>query len=214
MKGQGSRPADPPLRGAIFDVGNVLVQLRPLEFLLRMPGGERVAADWDADPLARLRADPVLDLMERGRATEAQFFEAVRGCLNARIEDCQIRSAYLSILGEPMPGMAELIRDLKARGVRVVGLTDISPGHLEQILSYPAVALLETLIASCRTGYRKPEAGAYRAALAALGTSPGETLFVDDRPENVAGAAVLGLRAIEFYGAEALKEELADLMWR
>src|SRR5262245_31006633 len=186
-------PPGPPVRGAIFDVGNVLIRLRPLDLVLRATGGGKIPADWELDPLAKLRADPVLDLLERGRATEGQFFEAVRRALNAEMmEDSDIRAAYLSILGEPMPGMAELIRDL-----RVVGLTDISPGHLEKIVSYPAVALLDGLIASCRTGHRKPEPGAYHAALSLLGTGPAETVFVDDRPENVAGAGVLGLRAIE-----------------
>ncbi len=207
-----SRPPSPTIRGAIFDVGNVLIQLRPMDFVLRMAGGDRIGVDWDANPLQRLRDDPVLDLLERGRATEAEFFEAVRRCLSASLEDSDIRSAYLSILGRPMPGMAELIGELRARGMRVVGLTDISPGHLHGIMSYPAVALLDDLIASCRTGHRKPEAGAYRAALAALGTRPEETLFVDDRPENVVGAAVLGLHALEFHGVAELREELKDLL--
>jgi len=67
---KSTRPPPPAIRGAIFDVGNVLIQLQPLDFALRMTGGEELAVDWEADPLAKLRADPVLDLLERGKATE------------------------------------------------------------------------------------------------------------------------------------------------
>ncbi|HEX4814746.1 MAG TPA: HAD family hydrolase [Nonomuraea sp.] len=45
---------------------------------------------------------------------------------------------------------------------------------------------------------RKPDADAYRAALDALDTPPEETVFVDDRPVNLAPARSLGMRTILF----------------
>jgi putative hydrolase of the HAD superfamily len=42
-------------------------------------------------------------------------------------------------------------------------------------------------------GARKPEADYYRAGLRALDAQPGEVLFVDDRADNLAGAAALGI---------------------
>jgi HAD superfamily hydrolase (TIGR01509 family) len=101
--------------------------------------------------------------------------------------------------------MPELIHDLRARGVRVVGLTDISPGHLRLIARYPAVKALEEVVASCRTAYRKPEPEAFRAALAAGGATPAETFFTDDIAANVEGARRLGIRAVVFPGAEDLR---------
>lgn len=196
-----------PIRGVILDVGNVLLRLRPIRLDRGRPG-EEVPVDLYTDPLSRLRADPVLERLEKGQATDAEFFDAVRRLFRTDLPDAEIQAAYLSILGEPMPGMAELVRDLKSRGLRVVGLSDISPGHLKLLNRYPAVALLEQVIASCVTGYRKPEPGSYRAALEALGTAPGETLFVDDRAENVAGAAALGIQAVVFTTPSALRERL------
>lgn len=45
---------------------------------------------------------------------------------------------------------------------------------------------------------RKPDMGAYVAALDALDTSPEEVVFVDDRPLNLAPARSLGMRTILF----------------
>ena len=192
------------VRAVIFDLGNVLIQLVPLDLLARrgaapIPGG---------DPLERLRSDSAIDRYERGQATPEEFCGAVRRIFGDGLTDASIHEAYDAILGEPVPGMAELVLDLRERGVRVVGLSDISPGHLAVVRRYPAVAALERVVASCETGHRKPEPEAFRAALRHLGTPPAGTLFVDDRPENVAGAAALGLRALVFAGAVELRREL------
>jgi FMN phosphatase YigB (HAD superfamily) len=40
--------------------------------------------------------------------------------------------------------------------------------------------------------------------------TPGECLFVDDRPENVAAAEAVGMRGHVFAGAPALREALVE----
>jgi len=66
-------------------------------------------------------------------------------------------------------------------------------------------------LSSCYLGLRKPESAMYRRALDILGSRPHRTLFIDDREENVAGAAAEGIRAIRFTGADALKKALERL---
>jgi putative hydrolase of the HAD superfamily len=51
----------------------------------------------------------------------------------------------------------------------------------------------------------------YKRALDILGRPPERVLFIDDRPENVDGAAAVGLKAIRFEGAESLRQDLAEL---
>src|SRR5690606_18358965 len=46
----------------------------------------------------------------------------------------------------------------------------------------------------------KPEPEIYRLTLNRLGVLPGDTLFVDDRPENIEAAAALGIRTLPFTG--------------
>jgi len=64
---------------------------------------------------------------------------------------------------------------------------------------------------SCYMGLRKPDPEIYRRALAILGKEPGRALFIDDRLENVAGAARVGMKAIRFTGADALRRDLQPL---
>jgi HAD superfamily hydrolase (TIGR01509 family) len=58
---------------------------------------------------------------------------------------------------------------------------------------------------------RKPEPAIYRRALEILGPPPDRVLFIDDRPENVTGAAAEGMRAILFQGEETLRRELQGI---
>lgn len=64
---------------------------------------------------------------------------------------------------------------------------------------------------SCYVGRRKPDAPIYRRALDMLGSDPARTLFIDDRQENVDGALGVGMKAVRFMGAGALKAEFEKL---
>lgn len=70
---------------------------------------------------------------------------------------------------------------------------------------------LQVAFSSCYMGLRKPEPAIYRRALDILGKPPGRVLFIDDRPENAAGAVAAGMQAIRFEGATALRPQLVSL---
>ena len=69
----------------------------------------------------------------------------------------------------------------------------------------------DVALSSCYLGLRKPEPAMYQRALDILGGPAGRILFIDDRPENVAGAADAGMKAIRFEGADSLRPELVSL---
>jgi putative hydrolase of the HAD superfamily len=66
-------------------------------------------------------------------------------------------------------------------------------------------------LSSCYVGLRKPDAAIYRRALDILGTPPPRILFIDDREENVAGAAAAGMKTIRFTGETGLWKDLEKL---
>ncbi len=70
---------------------------------------------------------------------------------------------------------------------------------------------LKFAFSSCYMGLRKPDPAMYRRAIDILGCTPQRILFIDDREENVAGAAAAGINAVRFTGAAALRVELAGM---
>ncbi len=69
----------------------------------------------------------------------------------------------------------------------------------------------QVAFSSCYVGLRKPDPSIYRRALDILGRPAERVLFIDDRQQNVDGAAGAGMKAIRFQGADALRSELAKL---
>jgi putative hydrolase of the HAD superfamily len=66
-------------------------------------------------------------------------------------------------------------------------------------------AVFDAVVVSCEVGLSKPDPRVYRHCLERLGLEPTQVLFVDDRTENIEGAARVGLRTLHFEGPDALE---------
>jgi FMN phosphatase YigB (HAD superfamily) len=55
----------------------------------------------------------------------------------------------------------------------------------------------------------KPHDGIYLEAERRFSLTPAETVFIDDRAENAAAAASLGIHAVQYVSAAQLTEALA-----
>jgi len=68
--------------------------------------------------------------------------------------------------------------------------------------------IFDTFLASCWIGVRKPAAIFYERILAITGARAEESLFVDDREENLVAPKALGFTTIHFQSADQLRREL------
>jgi putative hydrolase of the HAD superfamily len=69
----------------------------------------------------------------------------------------------------------------------------------------------DAFFSSCYLGLRKPDRKIYQVALDVLQRDPEEVVFIDDRAENAAAAASLGIHAIRYEGSAALARTLEQL---
>ena len=95
--------------------------------------------------------------------------------------------------------MWDWIDQLQAAGKRVAMLSNM-PRELGEALKTRTqkLATFNQVTLSYEVRSAKPEPAIYEHCLQGLGTSPEQTLFIDDRIANVQGAEVLGMRAILF----------------
>lgn len=61
---------------------------------------------------------------------------------------------------------------------------------------------------SCELGIGKPDPAIYIHTCKELDVLPSETLFLDDKPENIVSAEKVGLQAIQFSTIEKLRKDL------
>ena len=100
-------------------------------------------------------------------------------------------------------------------GLRMIILSN-APHPLADALDHApwCSTLMSKTVYSARIGVNKPDPRAYEAALMAAGwPHPDNTLFVDDRRENCAAAAQLGLRTLHFNGdSQTLASHIPQLV--
>jgi putative hydrolase of the HAD superfamily len=95
--------------------------------------------------------------------------------------------------------MWDWIDRLRAAGKRVAMLSNM-PRDLGEALRTSTNKLdrFDNVTLSYEVHAVKPEPAIYEHCLQRLGTSPGETIFLDDRTANVQGAEAIGIHAIQF----------------
>lgn len=108
------------------------------------------------------------------------------------------------------PAMLAWQRALKAAGIRTAILSNMGDSVLEKIQrEFQWIHDFDVLVWSYQLHMAKPDAAIYHHALKNLGTSPQETLFIDDKRVNIEAAQALGMKGFEFTTVEQLRSDLA-----
>lgn len=102
---------------------------------------------------------------------------------------------YLSLLS-PFPDAVDALRLARAKGIKV-GVLSNTPlvDSLESMQAIGIAELIDVAMNPEVLGTSKPDAAAYHGILTAMGVTPHKSLFFDDDPRHVAGAAAVGMNA-------------------
>jgi 2-haloacid dehalogenase len=109
-------------------------------------------------------------------------------------------------------GTADIIRTLKARGIRLYALTNFSAETFPIAMArFPTMRLFEDIVVSGDIQLIKPDPRIYAHAIRQCSLEPQSTVFIDDSMPNVEAGNAAGLRALHFKSAEKLREDLMAL---
>lgn len=201
-------PLQPPrFRNVIFDLGGVVVAWDfERIFLHAMPADEVPAF------LAKIDFTAWNHDNDLGRPLD----EGERQLLERFPDDAEAIAAYRTWFPDSLVGLVEgtgaVIAELQQAGLRLIGLTNWSAEtfpHAEQ--KFKLLGRFEGIVVSGRERLAKPDPAIFQVALDRYDLDPAETVFVDDTPVNVAGAAALGLTALHFTDADRLRTQLVSL---
>ena len=149
--------------------------------------------------------------LETGRCTVPEFLDRLDDFTGHRHSRQYLLDAWRCGVRESMPGMADTVRALTARGVRFSYMSDISPIHLDQVFKYCEFVHLVT------GGIYSFEAGAFKldgsAMFDAFERRYGRPLvFFDDRAEIIEHARGLGWNAVRFESPEQALRDASALL--
>ncbi|HEY7039364.1 MAG TPA: HAD family phosphatase [Methylomirabilota bacterium] len=99
-----------------------------------------------------------------------------------------------------------LAAEFRARGGRTAFLSNSGPEVMAKVRADRRIdAVFDAVVVSCEVGLSKPDPRIYRLCLDRLGLAAAQVLFVDDRADNIDGAARVGLLTLHFEGPHALE---------
>jgi HAD superfamily hydrolase (TIGR01509 family) len=200
-RSMGDRSPKDGLPTVVFDLGGVLVEIRPsLSAACRAAG---------------LPVHPVLDearivgswkeldgLYQTGCIGTDEYFERMSARLGAAYLPGEVAEIHRHWLGAEYPGVAELITELHQQSVPTGVLSNTNPSHLAILQGdeYTALRMLirrhpERVHASHLLGLCKPDRAIYRAYTERTGLPPALLLFFDDSISNVLAARAEGWQA-------------------
>ena len=174
----------------VFDIGQVLVKLRPAPlFALLAEHG------YQPDDLERVSRRIGIVEHETGRLDGAGLLANVAALAPRPPDPALLRAAWLDMF-EPDRRMIELAMRLRAtHGVFLLSnVGDLHWAHLRG--AWRVHELAHDALPSFEVGVMKPDEAIYREAERRFALDPARTVFIDDRAENVAAARARGWQAI------------------
>ena len=204
MRASADRPAG---RAVLIDLGGVLIK----DYLTA------AAAEWST----RLGVAPQVfldalfggsdDQVVVGRVSEQEWWDIVAVRLGAGhdlVAELRRDLAAREVWDE---ALVVLVRGLRDR-VKTAIVSNAWPGTRERIAQAGMLDLVDEAVLSYEVGYAKPDPRIYQAALRQLAAAPGDALFIDDMPANVAAARSLGMSGHAHTGTTGTIERIEDFV--
>jgi HAD superfamily hydrolase (TIGR01509 family) len=181
------------VRAVVFDLGKVLVDF---DYGI---AARALARQSTAPPESiRLLIDqsPLLIQYESAGISSAQFFETVQSEIGFTGSFDEFANAFADIFTE-IPAMTEFQAELHARSLATCVLSNTNELAVQHVRRrFPFFSRFSDYVLSFEHGVMKPADRIYEIVEERMGVSRDQVLFIDDRPENVAGGERRAWRTI------------------
>ena len=198
------------LKNIVFDLGGVVVAHNAESFKEKL--GEFFSFVFGPDmkcvPSFWCDYDLGLRTMDETAAEVAKF-------RNCTAEVAKEHMLYAISLQEEVEPTAKLIKELKERGYKLYVLSNMSKEYIEYLRKLPVFEYFDYEAVSCELHLGKPDRRIYEHLLSHCNLVPSETIFIDDRKDNVEAAAELGIIPFHFAlnDPEGSCEELRKVIY-
>lgn len=197
------------IKNLIFDFGKVLVDY---DF-------EAFFRSYIKDPVRLKEFIPLLhnEVLQKTLDLEATSYdEIMEGIISENKKfEAEIRyfnDHYPEIVTNEMPGMRELLIQLKSEGYKLYGLSNWCSKVYITMEQFEIFKLLDGRIISSEEKLIKPNPEIYKCLFERFQLIPEECVFTDDKTENIEGAKKMGMKGIVFHDAKQYEQELRALL--
>lgn len=198
------------IKNIIFDFGGVLVDWNP-HYLFDSYFNDAEKCDWFIENVCNTEWNAQMD---KGKPFEVAVRERIAEFPEYEDAIKLYHKEWMKTMGEEIPGMYELIKNLKENGFPVIyGLTNWSNETFPMVQKkYGIFSLIDNIVCSGDEKLLKPDPQIYQILLERYNLKAEESVFIDDNANNVKGAIDMGMKSIRFVNAEQLKNDLKELL--
>jgi putative hydrolase of the HAD superfamily len=150
--------------------------------------------------------------LAKGKITESAFWKKVCLCLNVAEPsvDSLLGEAFSSVYLEKSD-VISFVSSLKNKEYKIALLSNTEMPMVDYFRKR-SYGFFDLTVFSCVEGFIKPDKKIYEITLERLQVKPYESVFVDDKEENIKAAKNLGINTILFENTEQFKKELLSLL--
>lgn len=184
------------IKNIVFDLGGVIMTLDPAEALRRFKALGLSDAERYLDAYTQ---SGIFGNLEEGKITAEDFRSKLSSLTGHELTFDECKHAWLGYRKDVPQRNLDLLKELRAKGYRLILLSNTNPFMMDWTLSSEFDGkgsslndYFDALYLSYRLGIMKPAPDFFRQVLDNENILPEETLFVDDGPRNVEAAGKLG----------------------
>jgi putative hydrolase of the HAD superfamily len=152
---------------------------------------------------------------DRGDLSAQAYWEALAEDADADVSAEQIAHVCtwdVSMWGAANARMVAWLRQLHDSGIKTALLSNMHHDMIAYLReNFDWLELFDFKTFSAEVRLIKPDAAIYEQTLRGLGTTPHQTIFVDDREINVLAAREVGLHGIKFESIRKLRADLEGI---
>ncbi|MBV8816860.1 MAG: HAD family phosphatase [Acidobacteriaceae bacterium] len=185
------------IKGLIFDYGNVLCEPQRVSDLQTMARILQMSKETFEPIYWTYRVS-----YDASKMTAREYWEQVASDAHRTLQEEDItalRKLDVDSWSLPSPVMINFAERSRKAGLRTAVLSNMPMDLRLSVANW--LPQFDHSTYSCDVGMCKPDPAIYRHCLDGLATAANETLFLDDRPENVRAARELGIQSILFTTA-------------
>ena len=196
------------INSVVFDLGNVLIDWDP-RYLYRKLFQTEGEVEWFLENICdhdwNLKHDSG-QLFSKGILEKSQKHPKYSELINAWFQHWE------EMLGGPIDESVKVLFELKEKGVLLYILSNWSAE------TYPIaeerfdfLSWFDGKIISGEEGIVKPDLEIYKLLIKRYDLNPYQTVFIDDKEENIKSAELLGIHGIHFQNCSKLRKDLQKL---
>lgn len=193
------------IKNIIFDIGAVLVDWNPRYYYRTVIKDEAVIEQFLTEVIP-FEFNHTLDLGRPwgdARAELMSKFPQYETMIDAYWDN------WLDMFSGPIHESVDILMDVKRRGYPVYALSNWNDVKFQIALKeFPFLNLFDGRIVSGEVKLAKPDLPIYQLLLDTYKLNPRESLFIDDRLDNVMAARQLGIEAVQFISPRQLEQDL------